>query len=55
MRVVPLIAAAAAIAPLAVSAAGTLGYALGARHSGKDVFILYTDTLRAKLSLRRDV
>lgn len=32
---VSLIAVAAATVPLAVSAAGTLGYALGARHSGK--------------------
>lgn len=35
MRVSSLIAVAAATAPLAVSAAGTLGYALGARHPGK--------------------
>lgn len=34
MRVSVFFAAAAVTAPLAVSAAGTLGYALGARHSG---------------------
>ena len=55
MRVVSLIAAAAATAPLAVSAAGTLGYALGARHPGKRVFILGTKILKAKLLLRWDV
>ena len=55
MRVASLIAAAAATAPLAVSAAGTLGYALGARHSGKGVSILQTITLKAKLWLRWDV
>ena len=55
MRVASLIAAAAATAPLAVSAAGTLGYALGARHSGKGILILQTNTLKAKILLRRDV
>lgn len=39
MRFSSFIAAAAVTAPLAVSAAGTLGYALGARHSGN----LYSD------------
>ena len=55
MRVASLIAAAAATAPLAVSAAGTLGYALGARHSGKGVLILQTNILKSKLLFRRDL
>ena len=52
MRVLSLIAAAAATAPLAVSAAGTLGYALGARHSGKDVLKFQHEVVEADCSSR---
>ena len=55
MRVASLIAAAAATVPLAVSAAGTLGYALGARHSGKGVLTLQTNILKTKFLFRRDL
>ena len=52
MRVLSFIAAVAATAPLAVSAAGTLGYALGARHSGKDVLKFQHEVVKADCSSR---